>query len=694
MEIVKRNGKTVEYSGDKIFNAILPAMLETGIKRENIDEDLISKIEKKVKLEIESLKKMHNKNVTVEQIQNTIESLLVENNLYSVAKKYILYRKKREGIRNGITMNDYLDKIESYLDDTTWETKENSNTMRSFGTLNKYISETISKDYWKYRIYSKDIREAVDNGDIHIHDLGSLAIYCCGYSLEDLIRKGIRGIANIPVSHPAKHFGSILAQLANIITIFQNEIAGAVAFSSFDTLLAPFVKKDNLTYEEVYQNMQAFIFQVNSNSRGGSEPAFSNLTFDLTPDNKRKKQSALIGKEYQDFVYGDCQDEMDMINKAFCEIMIKGDGDGGQFSYPIPTYNIHKEWDWDDVKHDSLWELTGKFGSPYFANFINTDMKPEDARSMCCRLRLDLREIVKRTGGLFGAGEKTGSIGVVTVNLPRLGYTHKNKPKEELFKAIKHQMGLANKSLIAKRAFLQEQLDLGLYPAFSEYVGTLAGHFSTIGYVGMNEMLVNYFDDNSDITSEKGNNFAYETLTFMNEVIKDYQEENEETLYNLEASPAEATAYRLALKDKKMYPEIFTQGDDEPYYTNSCHVPVNRLNSIDSLYRNQHELQALHSGGTVIHNYIDSNISGEQAKAIIKHITETYKAPYTSISPVYSICPTHGYIQGYNDTCPICGVEVESYQRITGYVRPISRFNNGKYAEFKDRNQMNGDKID
>lgn len=678
--VIKRNGTEAEYDGNKILEAIVNAMKEKNNGKANYFEagKLSAAIDQKTY-----------DGITIEKIQDIVIAELIKYD-GKLATLYASHRERHRILREEGTRVVYLDAVDTYMNQSNWRTKENSNAHYSYGALNKFIVENTSKDYWLDRVYPKNIKDASDSGDFHIHDLGGLTIYCCGYSLKDLINKGIRGVSNIPVSAPAKHFASILAQLANITTIFQNEIMGAVAFSNFDTLLAPFVKIDGLTYREVYQQLQAFIYQINSNSRSGAEPAFSNLTIDLSPDKDMAPRKAVIANKEMDFTYGDCQEEMNIINKAFWSILLKGDAEGKTFAYPIPTVNIHKEFDWDNSELDVLWELTGKFGVPYFANFINTDMEPEDARSMCCRLRLSIREIQKKTGGLFGAGEKTGSIGVVTLNMPRYGLL--SKSEEELFKTIGDNMDLVRESLDIKRDFLEEQLKRGLLPAFEEYVGNLDSHFSTIGYLGLNEMCVNFFgNEELGIVTTDGYELAFKVLTFMNEKIADYQEDGD-ALWNLEASPAESTCYKLAKKDVDLFGEnIFTQGTDEPYYTNSCHMPVKDLTTIDALYTHQHELQALHSGGTVIHNYLKGSISGEQAKAIVRYTTEQYKAPYTSLSPIYSICPKHGYLDGLVDNCPTCGIEVESFQRITGYTRPVSKFNVGKAEEFKDRNQMSGD---
>ena len=577
--------------------------------------------------------------------------------------------------------------VESYLKKSDWRVKENSNSPFSYGGMGKYVLGEVYKDYWLREVYPEKIAQAYVSGHIHIHDLVTLTLYCCGYSLRTILLKGVRGIPNIPVSSPAKHLDSALNQLANLITVFQNEIAGAVAFNSFDTLLAPFVKKDNLSYEQVKQDMQNFIYSINSNSRGGAEPAFSNLTFDLTPTDDIIDDPAIIGGVYvDDITYGDCQKEMDMINKAFYEIMLNGDSQGKLFAYPIPTYNIHKRFDWDNPNNEMLWEMAGKYGTPYFANFLNSDMDVSDIRSMCCRLRLDLKELRRRNGGLFGSGDSTGSIGVVTINLPRIAYENKGN-KESFYKALDEYLDIAKDSLNIKREWLQKNiLETGAIPAFKEYVGTLDNHFSTIGVVGENECCVNFMG--KDILSDEGKAFAIEIGNHIRAKLLEYQEESN-CLYNYEATPAESTCYRFALKDRRDYPDIFTQGQGEDcYYTNSCHIPVKDIKTINDTFAHQENLQVQFTGGTVIHCYLEGAISGEQAKTIVRAMNEKYKVPYMSLSPISRYCPDHGYVVEHVDVCPKCGKKLSKYQRITGYLRCIDNFNRGKRAEFEDRKQL------
>ena len=600
--------------------------------------------------------------------------------------------------------------VEGYLEEADWRVRENSNATTSVGAMTKYMAGEISKDYWLREVYNPvnpEIAKAYIDGHMHIHDLGSgLTLYCCGYSLKDILQKGVRGVPNIPASSPAKHFDSALAQVVNLTSIFQNEIAGAVAFSSVDTLLAPYIKVDNLDYDHVKQSLQNFIFAINSNSRAGAEPAFSNVTLDLTPPHDLVDLPVIIAGETQDFTYRDCQQEMDLFNRAFCELMCNGDSEGKPFAYPIPTYNIHKRFDWDNPNNELLWKMAGQYGYPYFANYINSDMDPSEARSMCCRLRLDMRELTKRGGGLFGSGDSTGSIGVVTINLPRLAYEASKDigmhlagypdlqedmgdklAKEKFYSYLDHYMDLAKESLEIKRQFLQDKiLNANLLPAFMEYVGTMDNHFSTIGLIGLNEMCENLLG--VDILSDEGKQFSLEVLDHMREKLSDYQEETGH-LYNLEATPAESTAYRLAMIDKKYCTYIASQGpNDAPYYTNSCHIPVSKITGIKDLFDHQDELQCKFTGGTVVHLYCDGPMSGAQAKSLVKSICTNYKLPYISLSPLITICPEHGQLNKPHEKCPLCGAETKMLQRITGYIRDVKNWNPGKKSEFQDRKQL------
>ncbi|EGT3615769.1 ribonucleoside triphosphate reductase [Clostridium perfringens] len=577
--------------------------------------------------------------------------------------------------------------VDDYIKKIDWRVNENSNSPYSFGSLNKHIIAEVSKDYWLNEVYKdKRIIDAYRNGDMHIHDLGGLTLYCCGYSLRNIILMGVQGIPNIPTSSPAKHFDAILNQIANLVTIYQNEIMGAVAFNSFDTLLAPYIKNDNLTYEEVKQNLQNFIFSINSNSRAGAEPAFTNITFDLFPPKDLENDPALIGDKIQDFTYKECQKEMDMLNRAFYELMNEGDYNGRPFSYPIPTYNINSNFDFDNPNNDMLFEMTGKFGYPYFANFVNSDMDQSDVRSMCCRLNLDLRELRKRNGGLFGSGDSTGSIGVVTINLPRVAYKHKNN-EEEFFSALREILVIAKDSLEKKRRWLNENIiNKDMLPAFSTYVGTLKNHFSTIGIVGLNEMCENF--NGKNILTEEGMEFSIKVCNFIREELINFQEETG-NLYNFEATPAESTCYRLAKKDVEDFEDIIVRGGREyPYYTNSCHMPPSEVKNLKQLFDHQDKLQVLFTGGTVVHIYCDGAISGEKAKHIVKTVCKQYRTPYVSISPLNRYCEEHGYVKEKVEECPICGKKLDLYQRITGYLRKVEFFNDGKKSEFKDRNQL------
>lgn len=577
--------------------------------------------------------------------------------------------------------------VDDYMLQRDWRVKENSNAPFSFGQMNKYIISAVSKQYWAERVYN-DVAEAAHNdGFLHIHDMSGLTIYCCGYSLQKVLDYGVKGIPNIPASKPAKHFDAALNQLANMLTIFQNEIMGAVAFSSFDTLLAPFIRLDNLNYKKVKQGIQNYVYSVNSNSRAGAEPAFSNLTFDLFAPKDLKDQPVRIANKLMDFTYGDCQKEIDMLNKAFFEVMLEGDANGKPFAYPIPTYSIMKGFDWDNPNNELLWEMAGKYGYPYFSNFINSDMDPSDVRSMCCRLRLDLNQLSKRNGGLFGSGDSTGSIGVVTLNLPRLGYLSKFKSKDHLKSLIKDYMEIARDSLEEKRNWLNMHLiGTGMLPAFDTYVGTLNNHFSTIGYVGMNELCMNYLS--MDITTPQGKALAEELLDFMRDILLSFQKSTG-NLYNLEATPAESTCYRLAKLDRKTYPNIYTQGSgNSVYYTNSCHVPVSQIEGIKALLDHQDSLQVKMTGGTVVHLYLAQGISGGQAKSIVKHVCENYSLPYISLSPIICYCPDHGVLDEVAESCPHCGGVTKYMQRITGYIRDVDNYNPGKLQEFKDRKQI------
>ena len=587
--------------------------------------------------------------------------------------------------------------IESYLDKSDWRVNENSNAAPTIGALTKHAAGQAFSEYWRSQVYNPinpEITKAHDSGHFHIHDLSAgLTLYCCGYSLETILREGIHGIPNVSRSSPPKHIDSAFAQIVNLTTTFQNEIAGAVAYSSVDTRLAPYIKKDGLNEVQVLQEIQRFVYALNSNSRCGAEPAFTNITLDLTVPADMKDQRPIIAGETMPFTYGDCQDQLDMFNRAFLRVCIEGDYNHRPFSYPIPTYNITKDFDWNSPIADLLFELAGKYGVPYFANYINSDMDPSEARSMCCRLRLDLRELTRRNGGLFGSGDSTGSVGVVTINLPRLAYeaVHSKKTDKSamdlFYESLYKYMDLAKESLIIKRDYLEREiLSKHLLPAFETYVGTMDNHFSTIGLIGMNEMCQNLIG--VGIHSSLGKQLALEVLDAMRERLSDYQEETGD-LWNLEATPAESTSYRLASLDKKDYPDIYTQGpDDAPYYTNSCHLPVKEVSTMKDLFDNQDELQCKFTGGTVVHLYCGGPMSGTQAKHIIRTICTNYSLPYVSISPVVTLCEEHGQLPTKSDTCPKCGRPTSQLQRITGYIRDTRYWNPGKKSEYSDRKQF------
>ncbi len=589
-----------------------------------------------------------------------------------------------------------LSLTQSYLDKLDWQVKENANMGFSLQGLRNYISNEVTKIYWLEKIYPKHIASAHLNGDFHIHDLGELNSYCCGWDLQDLLRLGFTGVPNKVACSAPKHFSSALGQIVNFIFTLQGESAGAQAFSNFDTLLAPFIRYDRLTYKEVYQEMQSFVFNMNVATRVGFQTPFFNLTFDINPPKYLANEHVIIGGELKPEKYGDFQEEMNMINEAFADVMIAGDNSGRIFTFPIPTYNITKDFDWGDSRYNKIWEMTAKYGIPYFANFINSDMNPEDARSMCCRLRLDNRELRTRGGGLFGSNPLTGSIGVVTINLPRLGYTSFNKL--ELFEKLSNLMDTAKESLEIKRQIVEHFTENGLYPYSKFYLSGIkqrfgkywSNHFSTIGLVGMNELLVNFIK--KDITSEEGQQLASDIMDFMREKIRTYQEETG-NLYNLEATPAEGTSYRLARLDKKKYPEIIVANDKqvkqhtaEPYYTNSTQLPVGYTEDIFEALDLQDNLQTKYTGGTVFHGFLGERISDlETTKNLVRRIAENYRLPYFTLTPTFSICPKCGYIKGEHENCPKCGEVCEVYSRVVGYIRPVDQWNPGKQAEYADR---------
>ena len=623
----------------------------------------------------------------MESIQDSVENVLVQAGYADVAKAYILYRKQREKIRNmKSTILDYKEIVDSYVKVEDWRVKENSTVTYSVGGLILSNSGAVTANYWLSEIYDDEVAHAHRNADIHIHDLSMLTGYCAGWSLKQLITEGLGGIEGKITSAPAKHLSVLCNQMVNFLGIMQNEWAGAQAFSSFDTYLAPFVKVDNLDYPEVKKCIESFVYGVNTPSRWGTQAPFSNITLDWTVPADLAELPAIVGGKPQDFCYKDCKKEMDMINRAFIETMIEGDANGRGFQYPIPTYSITKDFDWSDTQnYRLLFEMTSKYGTPYFSNYINSDMEPSDVRSMCCRLRLDLRELRKKSGGFFGSGESTGSVGVVTINLPRIAYL--SETKEDFYKRLDRMMDISARSLKIKRDVISKLLDEGLYPYTKRYLGTFANHFSTIGMIGMNEVGLNAKWLRKDLTHVETQDFAKEVLNHMRDRLVMYQEEYGD-LYNLEATPAESTTYRLAKHDKEQYPDIITAGEpgDTPYYTNSSHLPVGYTADIFDALDIQDGLQTLYTSGTVFHAFLGEKLPNwKAAAALVRKIAENYSLPYYTLSPTYSVCKEHGYLAGEHFTCPICGKKSEVYSRITGYYRPVQNWNDGKTQEYKNR---------
>ena len=679
--IRKRDGRVVDYDIQKIENAIAKAMLSLGYGE-------IKDCKKMAKItELYLTEKFVDKVPTVEDIQDIVESVLMKNGYEDVAKAYIIYRRDHEKIRNiGNTLMDYKETVDKYLKLADWRVKENSTVTYSVGGLILSNSGAISANYWLNDVYDKEIGQAHKNADIHIHDLSMLTGYCAGWSLKQLIVEGLGGIPGKITSSPASHLSTLCNQMVNFLGIMQNEWAGAQAFSSFDTYLAPFVKKDNLTYKEVKQCIQSFVYGVNTPSRWGTQAPFTNITLDWVVPADLAELNAIVGGKEQDFKYKDCVKEMAMINKAFIEIMIEGDANGRGFQYPIPTYSITSNFDWSETENNKLlFEMTTKYGTPYFSNYINSDMEPSDVRSMCCRLRLDLRELRKKSGGFFGAGESTGSIGVVTINMPRIAY--QSQTEEEFFERLTKMLDISARSLKIKRDTITKLLEAGLYPYTKRYLGSFNNHFSTIGLVGMNEACLNACWLRKDLTNEEAQAFTKKVLNFMRNKLSDYQELYGD-LYNLEATPAESTSYRLAKHDRKRWPDIITASTDDnnPYYTNSSHLPVGYTEDIFKALDVQDELQTLYTSGTVFHAFLGQKLENWQVTMnLVRKIAENYKLPYYTISPTYSVCTTHGYIAGEQYTCPECGKPTEVYSRITGYYRPVANWNDGKAQEFKER---------
>ena len=682
LSVKKRNGEIVDFNLGKIEAAIEQAF--KSVKRE-YSQDMLELLALRVCANFKD--KVENEVISVEDIQDSVEIVLIQSSFVDVAKSYILYRKQHEKIRNTRkTILDYKDTINNYLKINDWRVKENSTVTYSVGGLILSNSGALTANYWLSEIYDSEIEEAHRNADIHIHDLSMLTGYCAGWSLKQLIKEGLGGVPGKITSSPASHLSTLCNQMTNFLGIMQNEWAGAQAFSSFDTYLAPFVKVDNLTYKETKQCIQSFIYGVNTPSRWGTQAPFTNITLDWVVPNDMAELNAIVGGKEMDFKYKDCVKEMGMVNKAFIEIMIEGDANGRGFQYPIPTYSITRDFDWSDTENNRLlFEMTAKYGTPYFSNYINSDMEPSDVRSMCCRLRLDLRELRKKSGGFFGSGESTGSVGVVTINMPRLGYLATDE--EDFYKKLDHMLDISARSLKIKRNVITKLLDAGLYPYTKRYLGTFNNHFSTIGLVGMNECCLNAKWLNKDLTHKDAQDFTKDVLNHMRERLKDYQEQYGD-LYNLEATPAESTSYRLAKHDKKRYPDIITasEGDATPYYTNSSHLPVGYTDDIFKALDIQDELQTLYTSGTVFHAFLGQKLPDWKSCAkLVRKIAENYRLPYYTISPTYSVCAKHGYLEGEQYVCPECGRKTEVYSRITGYYRPVQNWNDGKSEEFKNR---------
>ncbi len=681
-EVVKRDGQVTEFNLGKINDAIAKAFDATQM---SYNDDIIGLLSLRVSAHFQD--KIKDGKVSVEAIQDSVETVLEQTGYTEVAKAYILYRKQREKMRNmKSTILDYKDVINSYVKVEDWRVKENSTVTYSVGGLILSNSGAVTANYWLSEIYDEEIAEAHRNADIHIHDLSMLTGYCAGWSLKQLIQEGLGGISGKITSAPAAHLSVLCNQMVNFLGIMQNEWAGAQAFSSFDTYLAPFLKVDNLTYREVKKCIEAFIYGVNTPSRWGTQAPFSNITLDWTVPADLAELPAIVGGKEMDFKYKDCKKEMDMVNRAFLEIMIEGDANGRGFQYPIPTYSITRDFDWSDTENNRLlFEMTAKYGTPYFSNYINSDMEPSDVRSMCCRLRLDLRELRKKSGGFFGSGESTGSVGVVTINMPRIAYLAKDEA--DFYARLDHMMDIAARSLKIKRGVITKLLNEGLYPYTKRYLGTFDNHFSTIGLIGMNEVGLNAKWLGMDLTHEETQQFTKDVLNHMRERLSDYQEEYGD-LYNLEATPAESTTYRLAKHDVAQFPDIKTAGKegDTPFYTNSSHLPVEYTSDIFDALDIQDDLQTLYTSGTVFHAFLGEKLdTWESAAKLVRTIAENYKLPYYTLSPTYSVCKEHGYIAGEHFTCPQCGAKAEVYSRITGYYRPVQNWNEGKTQEYKNR---------
>ncbi len=683
-QVVKRDGKIAEFDINKIAEAIKKAFES---QEKQYHPSTIDFLALKVTADFEP--KIEDSLIAVEDIQDSVEHVLIQSGYADVAKAYILYRRQREKLRSiKSTILDYKELVNSYVNVTDWRVKENSTVTYSVGGLILSNSGAITANYWLSEIYDDEIANAHRNADIHLHDLSMLTGYCAGWSLKQLIQEGLGGVTGKITSSPASHLATLCNQMVNFLGIMQNEWAGAQAFSSFDTYLAPFVKADNLDYDQVKKCIESFIYGVNTPSRWGTQAPFSNITLDWIVPADLAEMNCIVGGKEMDFKYKDCKAEMDMINKAFIEIMIEGDANGRGFQYPIPTYSITKDFDWSETENNKLlFEMTSKYGTPYFSNYVNSDMEPSDVRSMCCRLRLDLRELRKKSGGFFGSGESTGSVGVVTINLPRIAYLAEDE--KDFYHRLDKMMDIAARSLKIKRTIITKLLNEGLYPYTKRYLGTFDNHFSTIGLVGMNEVGLNANWLRADMTSPKTQAFAKDVLNHMRERLSDYQEMYGD-LYNLEATPAESTSYRLAKHDVKRYPGIITASKETPYYTNSSHLPVGYTEDIFEALDIQDELQTLYTSGTVFHAFLGEKLPDWRAAAdLVRKIANNYKLPYYTLSPTYSVCRNHGYIAGEEFKCPDCGSATEVYSRITGYYRPVQNWNDGKAQEYKERKVYN-----
>ncbi|MDD6801583.1 MAG: ribonucleoside triphosphate reductase [Mollicutes bacterium] len=682
LEVIKRDGSILPFDLSKIKSAIERAF---RAEHKEFTPDIIELLALRATAVFNT--KVKDEKVSVEDIQDAVEIALIQTNYIDVAKSYMEYRNKHAALRQvKNTSLDFKNVVDNYLRIADWRVKENSTVTYSVGGLILSNSGAVTANYWLSEVYDKEIADAHRNADIHLHDLSMLTGYCAGWSLKQLIQQGLGGVAGKITSSPAKHLMTLCNQMVNFLGIMQNEWAGAQAFSSFDTYLAPFAKVDHLTYKEVKQCIQSFIYGVNTPSRWGTQAPFTNVTLDWTVPDDLKNLPAIVGAKEMPFTYGDCKEEMDMINRAFIEVMIEGDANGRGFQYPIPTYSITKDFDWSPTENNKLlFTMTAKYGTPYFSNYINSDMKPSDVRSMCCRLRLDLRELRKKSGGYFGSGESTGSIGVVTINMPRIAYL--STSKEDFYARLDRLMDISARSLKIKRETITKLLDAGLYPYTKHYLGSFKNHFSTIGLVGMNETCLNARWIHEDLTHKAAQDFTEEVLNHMRNRLSDYQEQYGD-LYNLEATPAESTSFRLAKHDKKRYPNIITASKDEgtPFYTNSSHLPVGYTDDIFDALDIEDRFQTLYTSGTVFHAFLGQRLPDwESCMKLVRKIAENYKLPYYTISPTYSVCEDHGYLSGEQWKCPICGKEAEVYSRITGYYRPVKNWNAGKTQEFKQR---------